>query len=200
MKKRRNLLLLIIALGLVALSATLGGVYAYWQGTVSAPEEATTLNKTVTIGESRDHETTLSVTGDAVNENIVLVPVGKKEVSKAPEEKTIEDNVVYNVTVNWEEKLAAEEAAALEAGSVSATLTIEHQLSIDGVDQAAVDRMFTVEISPEIAAEGADIQIGVPLEFTITVTFAEEPENQAEYDLVKTKNLQLDLTFTVSVA
>ena len=61
MKKRQKFILIAILMLLV--SASVGGAYAYWAGTVNAPD-AKNENIAINIGEGKAIDTVLTVNGD----------------------------------------------------------------------------------------------------------------------------------------
>lgn len=186
--KKRNIIMLTIALALIAISATLGGVYAYWVGNVAAPtDQAKTV--TINVGEANDITTTL-VVNDPAAQTDVLVPAGKAAVSKNTAGTPVETkDFVY--TVKWNEDTTN---LVDESDNITKTLTVtKGDVKIDGATT------YASLVNVNIVLSSSTITLDAAGEITVTVTITlTEPANKTEYEAIINKPITVDLTFSVA--
>ena len=179
MKKRQKFILVAILMLLV--SASIGGAYAYWAGTVNAPtpeDETIAIN----IGEGKEVATVLNVSGDNGAQNKVLVPAGQIDNSvEVPEGSTLVEEVTVVYTATWTGVTGATGTLNVAMGSVT----------IDGSETTHADL-----VNVTITSENTAITGGTDVTVTVKVTLT-EPANKTIYDAIKGKAISIPLTFKV---
>ncbi|PKK93822.1 MAG: hypothetical protein CVV61_02715 [Tenericutes bacterium HGW-Tenericutes-6] len=184
MKKRGLIIGLLIMLALV----TSGFTYAFWAGSITGGNQD--VAGTVTIGEGGN--TTVTVTAPALSE-VDLVP---ETVNAA------NSYVVLTFPVAWTENVAdtASASGLLNAALVTNSFVIFVFNGTDwvnsGLTHVEIDAMFDVVVT----ANGTNAAIsvdGAAVNVEVTVTFKNEPADQATYDLVAKGRFTFDINFQV---
>lgn len=180
--------LTIIALLLLLFAISIGGIYGYWAGTIADPA-AKAKTEELTIGEGKDVNTVLDVTGALAANGKKLVPTDKAVVSKGGTAENVEFfETTYKVF--WKED--GTEDIIKPADLVNGTLSITGEGVITGAE--AHNNLVKVEVNPasaQITADGAGVDVIV----RVTLT---EPENKAVYDAIINKKIAVNLNFSVA--
>lgn len=187
-KKRKNQLILSIALLLLMFVAIIsGGIYSYWAGTISDPTQEAS-NRTVTVGEAENVTTTLNITellGDKK-----LVPVGKVPVSVGGAVDNV-DSYVDTFQVTWNEP----NNSVVAADGVTGTLTVTATPTLTGTNSVDYSSLVNVTIDP--SSTSVILNDATAKNVTMTVTLI-EPENKTVYDAIINQTITVDLTFDVA--
>ena len=178
MKKRQKFILVAILMLLV--SASIGGAYAYWAGTVNAPtpeDETIAIN----IGEGKEVATVLNVSGDNGAQNKVLVPAGQIDNSvEVPEGSTLVEEVTVVYTATW-------------TGVTGATGTLNVAKGDVTIDSSATHAgLVNVTITDASTAITTGTNVTVTVEVTLT-----EPADKTAYTEIAGKAIAIPLTFNV---
>ena len=192
MKKRNLVIGLLIMLSVIVSGFT----FAFWQGTIDLNETEST---SITIGSGRE----VLVTADlAAAFDVSLVPVGKENLSN---ENNAASSVVLTYTLKYED--------TAKYASETTFTTVLNSISLNGMDAERIDFLFNIVINIDgidynvtydavnavwLNPAHGNITKDVPETITITVTFANEPANALEYDLVATEALTFDVVFTTA--
>jgi len=172
MKNRKLVVGLLVMLAVVMSTLT----FAYWATGISG-DEADVASNTIQIGEGQPVTTTVAVSGSA-SSSLDLVPVGR-EVSG-----TSVSSITYTFDVEW-----AGTSSALDTAGATGDLSAVIELSGAAASELG---LFTVS-----TYSGATVAYGSTTTVTVTVTFTNEPADQAQYDLIANAALTLDVTFTI---
>lgn len=179
--KNNNLLKILLIVLLLAVS--MGGVYAYWVGTVEGAESDETA-PTINIGQGVDVATKLTVTPTPPTGK--LVPSGK--ISKSNGSDNVE-SLNIPVEIKWEEDGSDDIISA--ADNILGDLTFKAEVDTKFAD------LLTVEASPaspmDIVADGNAVTLNV------VVKFAREPKDQDEYDAVAGTSLPIKMSASVKL-
>ena len=162
---------------MLLVSASVGGAYAYWAGTVNAPAQKDD-TIAINIGEGGTVTTVLTVNGDGGAAGQVLVPTGQTDNSVDPESVTEKVTVVY--TVGW-------------TGVTGATGTLnvaKGDVTIDSLATHAGLVNVTITNASTAITTGTDVTVTV--EVTLT-----EPADQDAYTAIAGKAIAISLTFNV---
>lgn len=165
---------------LIALLLT-GFTFAYWAGNIQSVSASNHKfsGDTVEVGVGHDVKTTIKVdelTGDTTK---VLVPKDRK----------VKSNDVTSIDRQFKVEWKDDTNAGLGAkGTVKAS---DIKVLVNGVTYNNND-LFKVVISD------ASIDLNATTTMTATIQFNREPKDKVEYDLVAGKDLNLQLTLTVS--
>jgi len=204
MKNRKKFLLLAILVFLI--SASFSGAYAYWAGTVNAPDQKTN-TIAINIGEGGviDTEITLNpLFGGTNGGNKVLVPTGQIPNSvAAPAGKELVDKVEITYGVEWKPVSASANITGTE-GTISVALDA---VTIGG-DTAHADLVKVEYKKPGISAPYESINgapatyiqhAHVPAPYTYIRVTLEEPVAKATYEAIIGKEIVIKLKFSVTV-
>ena len=202
MKKRNLVIGLLIMLSVIVSGFT----FAFWQGTIDLNETEST---SITIGSGRE----VLVTADLTEFNVVsLVPVGKEDLSN---ENNAASSVVLTYTLNYAD-------SAAYATNTTFT-TVLQSVSLNGMSPERIDYLFDFVVKVDgtdynVTYDDVNDEWGIKDDLnnvwlnpptgsitktvaetiTITVTFANEPADADEYDLVATKALTFNVVFTTA--
>lgn len=191
MKKRNLVIGLLIMLSVIVSGFT----FAFWHGTIDLNETEST---SITIGSGRE----VLVTADLAAFNVSLVPVGKEDLSN---ENNAASSVVLTYTLNYED--------TAEYASATTFTTVLNNISLNGMTAERIDFLFNIVITIDgnnynvtydtvnavwLNTASGNITKDAAETITITVTFANEPADADEYDLVATKALTFDVVFTTA--
>lgn len=182
MKSKKHLIF-IFALAFLALVTLVGGVWAYWAGTVNAKTNEKD-NYTVEIGEGKTVETEINLSDNFGN--YVLVPAGRSGVSNSVPNLT--EQITFNLTVVWKEKLGLNQTTGVKGnGQVSVA-----DVKIGGsTDNAGLVNVSFSESNFEIDLKGDTQKV---IQVTVTLT---EPGSAAIYEAIKGKNITFKLVVNV---
>lgn len=187
-KRRKNQLVLSIALLLLMFVAIIsGGIYSYWAGTISDPTQEAS-NRTVTVGEAENVTTTLNITellGDKK-----LVPVGKVPVSVGGADDNV-DSYVDTFQVTWNEP----NNSVVTADGVTGTLTVTATPTLTGTNSVDYSNLVNVTVDPGSTSVILNDPTAKSVTMTVTLT---EPENKIVYDAIINQTITVDLTFDVA--
>lgn len=182
MKKRQKFILIAILMLLV--SASVGGAYAYWAGSVNVPaQEDDTI--AINIGEGKAINTVLTVNGDGGAADKVLVPEGQTANSETTAGTPVEE-VTFTYKVTWDE---VEGNAEGTTGTLAVT---KSSVTIGENTDNAISNHVVVDIAPASPA----VTIGEETTVTVKITLT-GPANKADYDLIAGKEISVTLTFNV---
>ena len=178
MKSRKLGIALLLLLAMVVTT----GSFAYWASGVTVTQGSQTPTVTIGSGDSVATTVTIDPAGYTLGQ---LVPLGHENgVDKF-------NTITFDMTVNWDG-----DALNTDADGTAGTLAITvGEFTFPSVAYTEANVMFDVT---ESYPNGNGISVGGTLVITITVYFAVEPANQAEYDNVAGQNLSIPLTFTVT--
>ena len=177
MKKRQKFILIAILMLLV--SASVGGAYAYWAGTVNAPD-AKNENIAINIGEGKAIDTVLTVNGDGGAAGQVLVPTGQTANSVVPGSGSLTEKVTVVYTVGW-------------TGVTGATGTLNVAKGAVTIDSSATHAgLVNVTITDASTAITTGTNVTVTVEVTLT-----EPADKTAYTEIAGKAIAIPLTFNV---
>lgn len=176
MKNQRKLVLSLLILVALVVS---GFTFAYWAGGITVTNPSNSINS-IAIGEGKTISTTVNVTASTLNTR-PLVPTNRQETGVSV------NTVTYSFEIDW--------AGSTDSSTTGATapLTVTPTLSLTGLNSERVNHLFTATTSHTAAT---------PITFgkttvTVTVTFANEPADAAEYALVANKSLTLTVVFAL---
>lgn len=162
---------------MLLVSASVGGAYAYWAGTVNAPAQKDD-TIAINIGEGGTVTTVLTVNGDGGAAGQVLVPTGQTDNSVDPESVTEKVTVVY--TVGWTGVTGATGTLNVATGDV----TIDSSETYAGLVNVTITNASTA------------ITTGTDVTVTVEVTLT-EPADQDAYTAIAGKAIAISLTFNV---
>ena len=177
MKKRQKFILIAILMLLV--SASVGGAYAYWAGTVNAPAQKDD-TIAINIGEGKAIDTVLTVNGDGGAAGQVLVPTGQTANSVDPGSGSLTEKVTVVYTVGW-------------TGVTGATGTLNVAKGDVTIDSSATHAgLVNVTITDASTAITTGTNVTVTVEVTLT-----EPADKTAYTEIAGKAIAIPLTFNV---
>lgn len=182
--KKKGLIIFFVILSLVLLAGTIGGVYAYWAGTVNSPKPKED-EITIKTGEAKSVETILN-TDISSQSGEVLVPSGQKDNSVNTTSTPVE-LITRTIKVTWDETEIDKRAQGTK-GVLHVAL---------GEIQNDVNNLIQVKL--EIAGEEVSekqIELGSEVEVVLTFTM-KMPESKDEYNEIINKEPSLTLTLTV---
>lgn len=186
-RKRKNQLMLTIALlVLMFIAVVAGGIYSYWAGTILAPTEATR-NRDITVGQAENVTTTIDITEALGTKK--LVPPGMVAVSVGGADDNV-DSFVDTFNVTWSETGTVISAS----DNISGTLAVTATPSLTGTDAVDYSTLVNVTVNP---ASSAIVLDGTAVPVTVTVTLT-EPANATVYNAIINQTITLDLTFNVT--
>lgn len=171
MKNRKLVVGLLVMLAVVMSTLT----FAYWATGISGNNDVA--SNTIQIGEGDAVTTTVAVSGSA-SSALDLVPVGREEAGVSV------SSITYTFDVEW-----AGTSSALDTAGATGDLSAAIVLS--GADASEL-ALFTVS-----TYAGESVVYGSTTQVTVTVTFTNEPADQAQYDLIANASLNLSVTFTI---
>lgn len=187
-KRRKNQLVLSIALLLLMFVAIIsGGIYSYWAGTISDPTQEAS-NRTVTVGEAENVTTTLNITELLGDKR--LVPVGKVPVSVGGAADNV-DSYVDTFQVTWNEP----NNSVVAADGVTGTLTVTATPTLTGTNSVDYSNLVNVTVDPGSTSVILNDSTAKSVTMTVTLT---EPENKIVYDAIINQTITVDLTFDVA--
>lgn len=167
---------------MLLVSASVGGAYAYWAGTVNAPAQKDD-TIAINIGEGKAIDTVLTVNGDGGASGKVLVPAGQTANSVIPGSGSLTEEVTVVYTVGWSGVTGATGTLNVAKGSV----TIDGSTANAGLVNVTITNVST------------PITTGTNVTVTVKVTLT-EPANKAVYTAVAKKAIAIPLTFSVTPA
>lgn len=179
--KNNNLLKILLIVLLLAVS--MGGVYAYWVGTVKGAESGETA-PTINIGEGMDVATKLTVTPTPPTGH--LVPSGKTAKSTGSDNV---ESLTIPVEIKWEEDGTDNIISA--ADKILGELTFKAEVDTKYADLLTV----TVDSESPMDIVADDDAVTVNVE----VKFAREPKDQNEYDTVAGTSLPIKMSASVKL-
>ncbi len=169
--KNKKLILATLALLAVVFS---GITFAYWAGSITGASDSDA--NTIQIGTGETVSTTLNVTSANDLAGNVLVPVGQTGAGKV-------SSTQVTFSLNWDG-----DGATGAVGSVAISTSVM-------VGTTNVSHLFTVTYTTPDS-----ITAGTVKDIIVTVTFANEPADVTEYNLVADQDLIVTLSFTVTPA
>lgn len=177
MKSRKLAIGLLLMLAIVVTT----GSFAYWNNVTG--DTSTAASATVTIGSGETQATTLTFSAFGDDGSTALVPTA---YAATP---TVEDTIVFTIPVSWDEE------ASSGANGATGTLSIlSDTFVLLNLTDAEIDAMFSVTYDFTAAITAGD---ATDTTVTITLVFDTEPIDEATYDLVATKILELQVVFEV---
>jgi hypothetical protein len=171
MKSKKLVVSLLVMLAVVMSTLT----FAYWATGISGNSDVA--SNTIQIG-SGDAVTTTVAVSDSASSALDLVPVGREESG------TSVSSITYTFDVVWAGTSSASDTAGA-TGDLSAAIVLS------GADASEL-ALFTVS-----TYTGASVTYGDTTQVTVTVTFTNEPADQAQYNLIANAELNLSVTFTI---
>ena len=185
--KNKKRLVLLLALLLVLLAGAAGGGYAYWAGTVNAPNNEEKSIE-VTIGKAKSVSTQLTI--NDVEENKKLVPAGKIDVSEGEEAENV-DEITFTFNVKWEETETDH-----RADGTTGELTVSVEKAFQ--NSAAEGYLDLVVVTPNITTSDINLNASEDIVVTVTVKLT-EPANKDAYEAIINEIIDLTITFSVEV-
>lgn len=185
-QRRRGFIPLIAILALLLIAGIAGGSYAYWAGSVKAPDNKPE-DIVIKTGEGSEVTTTINLAQSGPEAEIVLVPSEKKDLSADPDNSVEKMEYVYNVT--WV-------GANADVNGTTGSLTVTVGTILLGIGEEAIsapEDTFVVDVTP---ADSATIELGGA---AVTVTLS-EPANKLQYEVIAGKSFTIPLTFSVTPA
>jgi hypothetical protein len=196
MKKRKKLMLFAILIFL--LSASASGAYAYWAGTVNAPDQKTD-TIAINIGEGKAVNTILTINDPTFGDKL-LVPPSQAGNSVVVAGKTNVEELIINYTVNWSE-------IAGSAAGAEGTLKVEvYDIKINNSSTMGDKVTVTINNPPTyspIPGTGyvfttPKIKVGTPYSVSLRATLA-QPTSLAEYNQIAGKPITMTVKFSVTI-
>ena len=177
MKSRKLGIGLLLMLAVVVTT----GTFAYWTAGLAA-DDAINPNVTVTIGAGDSTASIITLTAFTANSGSALIPTGQGVDGT-------DDTATWTIPIEWDEDTTSDYTGAV--GDL--TIAVTYAISGAGITPARLDELFTEAVGLATVTEGA-----VAADAVVTIVFAVEPLNQAEYDAITTGTLTVTITFTVT--
>lgn len=198
MKKRQKFILIAILMLLV--SASVGGAYAYWAGTVNAPV-AKNENIAINIGEGKAIDTILTINDPTFGDKL-LVPPGQTASSVVVAGKTNVEEIIVQYSVNWNA------VSGNVAGALGTLKLVVTDVKIGGAGTFDYLVNVTLNDSPTYTnLKGVStgytfptsVVAGTPYVVELRVTL-NQASNSYEYGAMAGKEITMNVTFSLTVA
>eukprot|EP01155_Anaeramoeba_flamelloides_P023097 Anaeramoba_flamelloidesa630_267.p2 GENE.a630_267~~a630_267.p2 ORF type:complete len:183 (+),score=20.20 a630_267:882-1430(+) len=176
MKSKKLVVSLLVMLAVVMSTLT----FAYWASGVTGESEIA--SNTITVGSGDSVTTEVNFTGLS-NISTAIVPTSIDENN---------DSITYVYTVVWDET----SNDSVLTGS-TATLSATAALAIPSSNPTNVTSNELDLFDVSVSIGNASLTFGDSTTVTITVIFDTEPADQAQYDLIASAVLDLNVTFTI---
>jgi len=157
------------------------GSFAYWTASIVG-DTSDAASATVSIGTGDNEATIVSFGAFSDDGSTLLVPTSRAASAG------VEDTIVFTIDVSWDNDSSA------AAGATGVLSILSDTFVLSGLDDAQIDAMFSVSYSftTAITADAA-----TDTTVTVTLVFDTEPIDEATYDLVQSKTLELQIVFEV---
>lgn len=180
MKQKRNRTILSGILFILLLVVTLGATFAYWAGTIKAPEDKTGVGSVI-VGVAEDVDTTLTIGVSSLSTQKELVPFGYTN-----------ENTVSTLDIDFTDVLWSGVGATGAVGEIVAEVTSFKIGGIEYKDVPAYYNLFTITLPIE------EIIAGTNLVYKVTLTFANEPIDVEQYEKIADKTIEITFNFIVT--
>jgi hypothetical protein len=202
MKNRKKLMLLAIFIFL--LSASVSSAYAYWAGTVNYPATATEKSIAINIGEAKaTGVSTILTVSDPSTDSMKLVPAGQVANSTG-EDATNVDHKDFTYNVTW----TTDSGGSAEGATAKLTMNPKNfEIGTTGEKETLGTAYVKVQYHNgtgyvDIPSGGAKFDIiadGAAVEVKIRVTLV-EPANAADYAKVANQPISIKVDFSVAAS